>query len=177
MHRITYPTQTGREWANEVMSVFRIWILFLVTSCTACAVQVSETPARGERKPYSTIYLVNHGWYAGVVLPRARIPEGLWPVSGDFPGTQYLEVGWGDRDYYRTTDPHMGLILKAALLPSASVLHITGFSGSIPAYFRYSEVIEIELSSTALSNLAHTMAHIFARNSAGNTSSLGQDLY
>ncbi len=80
-------------------------------------------------------------------------------------------------DYYQTPDPHMGLILKAALLPTASVLHIVGFSGSVPAYFPYSETIRIELSFAGFEQLTRTITASFARDEAGTTTSLGHGLY
>jgi uncharacterized protein (TIGR02117 family) len=154
-----------------------IWILFLAVGCCACAAPVRDTPGPGESEPGKTIYLVSHGWHAGIVLQRAEIPVSVWPAPVDFPDVQYLEVGWGDMDYYQTPDPHMGLILKAALLPTASVLHIVGFSGPVSAYFPYSEIIRIELSSAGFEHLTRTIAESFARNEAGDTISLGPGLY
>ncbi|MCH6572946.1 MAG: DUF2459 domain-containing protein [Proteobacteria bacterium] len=159
------------------MSRIRIWILFLAASCGACTASPREAPAPGESAPSKTIYLVSHGWHAGIVLQRAEIADSVWPTPVDFPDAQYLEVGWGDMDYYQTPDPHQGLILKAALLPTASVLHIVGFSGPVPAYFPYSEIIRIELSSAGFEHLSHTIAESFARDEAGNTTSLGPGLY
>jgi len=71
----------------------------------------------------------------------------------------------------------LGLILKAALLPTASVLHIAGFNGPVPAYFPYSEIIGIELSPAGFERLSRTIAASFARDGAGNTRSLGSGLY
>ncbi len=159
------------------MSRIRIWILFLAAICSACAAPVRDAPAPSESEPRKTIYLVSHGWHAGIVLRRAEIPDSVWPAPGDFPDAQYLEVGWGDMDYYQTPDAHMGLILKAALLPTASVLHIVGFSGSVPAYFPYSEIIRIKLSSAGFEHLSRTIATSFAKDEAGNTTSLGRGLY
>jgi uncharacterized protein (TIGR02117 family) len=159
------------------MSMIRIWILFLAVSCGACAAPVRNTPAPGEGEPRKTIYLVSHGWHAGIVLRRADIPDSIWPGVGDFPDAQYLEVGWGDMDYYQTPDPHMGLIIKAALLPTASVLHIVGFSGPAPAYFPYSAIIRIELSSAGFEHLSRTIAESFAKDRDGNATSLGPGLY
>ena len=159
------------------MSKFRIWILFLTISCSACAAQVREPPAADSSKPSKTIYLVSHGWHAGIVLLRADIPDSVWPGDGDFLDVQYLEVGWGDRDYYQTPDPHLGVILKAALLPTASVLHLVGFNGSVPAYFPNSEIIGIDLSSAGLEKLSRRIAASFARDEAGNVRSLGPGLY
>jgi len=80
-------------------------------------------------------------------------------------------------DYYQIPDPHLGFILKAALLPTASVLHIVGFNGHVPAYFRYSGIIRIELSSAGFERLSHTIASSFALDKAGNTTSLSPGRY
>lgn len=159
------------------MRMIRIWLLLLAVSSSACAVSVRETPAPVESEPRKTIYLVSHGWHAGIVLRRADIPGNVWPALGGFADAQYLEVGWGDMDYYRTPDPHMGLIIKAALLPTSSVLHIVGFSGAVPTYFPYSEIIRIELSAAGFEHLSRTIAASFATDEAGNASSMGPGLY
>ena len=157
--------------------MIRIWLLLLAVSSSACAVSVRETLAPVESEPRKTIYLVSHGWHAGIVLRRADIPGNVWPALGGFADAQYLEVGWGDMDYYQTPKPHGGLIVKAALLPTASVLHIVGFSGAVPTYFPYSEIIRIELSAAGFEHLSRTIAASFATDEAGNASSMGPGLY
>ncbi len=159
------------------MSRIRIWTLFLLVCCGACAVPVRDAPVPRASEPRKTIYLVSHGWHAGIVLRRADIPDSARLELGEFPNTEYLEVGWGDMDYYQIPDPHIGLILKAALLPTASVLHIVGFNGSVPAYFPYSEIIKIELSTAGLEHLSRTIAASFATDEANNPTSLGPGLY
>lgn len=159
------------------MSRIRIWILFIAASCCACATPFRDAPAPSKSEPRNTIYLVSHGWHAGIVLRRAEIPDNVWPAPGDFLDAQYLEVGWGDMDYYQTQDPPIGLILKAALLPTASVLHIVGFSGTVPVYFPFSEIIRIELSSAGFAHLLQTLAESFARDGTANAMSLGPGLY
>jgi uncharacterized protein (TIGR02117 family) len=157
--------------------MIRIWILFLAVSCSTCAAPVSETLAPSESEPRKTIYLVNHGWHAGIVLRRTDIPDNIWPKLGNSPDMEYLEVGWGDMDYYQIPDPHLGFILKAALLPTASVLHIVGFNDHVPAYFPYSEIIRIELSSAGFERLSRTIASSFALDKAGNITSLSPGRY
>ena len=144
----------------------------------ACAGPETKTasPARPD-EPGKTVYLASHGWHAGIVIRRADIPDGVWPEHKDLPDAEYLEVGWGDSDYYQTPDPHWGITLKAGLLPSASVLHIVGFSGSVPAYFPYSEIIEIRLTAPGFEQLCHYIAASYFKDPAGNTVSLGPGLY
>lgn len=159
------------------MSRVCIWILLLAISCIACTSPVREvgTPLGNEQG--NTIYLVSHGWHAGIVLLRSDISESIWPTTVGFPDAQYLEIGWGDKDYYQAPDPHLGLILKAALLPTASVLHIVGFNEPVQTYFPYSEIIKIELPSAGFEYLIYTITASFAMDEAGNTTLLGSGLY
>lgn len=131
----------------------------------------------GTNKPVKSIYLVSHGWHAGIVVKRADIPRGIWPQHNDFPEAEYLEVGWGDKDYYMTPTPHLGITLKAGLLPTASVLHIVGFKGSITRYFPHSEVIRVDLSEAGFERLCTYLENSYARDDAGLSQPLGPSLY
>lgn len=101
----------------------------------------------------------------------------VWPALENFSSGRYLEVGWGDRDYYQALDPHMGLALKAALLPTASVLHIIGFNASVTACFPHAEIIAIPLSPAGLEQMLQAIAESFAREEAGRIRPLGPGLY
>ncbi len=122
------------------------------------------------------IYLVSHGWHAGIVLERAAIPAGLLPEQADFPGARYLEIGWGDRDYYTRADPHAGILLKAGLWPTASVLHVVGFSEPVTKTFPHSEVIRIDLGRQGFVSLCQHLDNRFARDS-GSAAALQSGLY
>lgn len=129
----------------------------LLVSCTS--------PPRGLFPPglnelSKTIYLVSHGWHAGIVVKRTDIPVGIWPLHNEFPEAEYLEVGWGDKDYYMTPQSNLGIMLKAGLLPKVSVLHIVGLRGPVTRYFRLSEVISIELSDVGFQRLCCSIAKI-----------------
>ena len=128
-------------------------------------------------QPVKTIYLVSHGWHAGIVIKRADIPAGVWPEQMDFPAVEYLEVGWGDKDYYMTPEPHLGILLKAGLLPTASVLHVVGFSGAVTRYFPHSEVIRLELSEAGFEQLCQYLADSFSRDADDLSQPLGPSLY
>ena len=156
----------------------RFLLLVLCAVGVACA--VPETKTASPPKPDelgNTVYLTSHGWHAGIVIRRADIPDSVWPEHTEFPDSVYLEVGWGDSDYYRTPDPHWGITLKAALLPTASVLHVVGFSSSVPAYFPYSEIIEIRLSDPGFAELCRYIAASYLKDPAGNSVALGPGLY
>ena len=88
----------------------------------ACTGQVKEQDDPAGNAPALSVYLVNHGWHTGIVFRRADIARAIWPEADDFPTAEYLEVGWGDSDYYQSRNPGAWLALKAALWPTPSVL-------------------------------------------------------
>ena len=143
----------------------------------ACASPPKNLFPPGPDETSRTIYLVKQNWHAGIVVKREDIPPGTWPQHNDFPDAEYLEVGWGDRDYYMTPSPHLGITLKAALLPTASVLHIVGFSGSVTSYFPHSEVIRIELSEVGFQRLCSYLENSYALDEDGRSQPLGPSLY
>jgi uncharacterized protein (TIGR02117 family) len=160
------------------MGIVRILMhCFVVVTCCACAAPVKDLFPPGDNAVTRPIYLVSHGWHAGMVLRRTDIPADLWPENVDFPYAEFLEVGWGDKQYYQTPDAHLGTTLRAALWPTSSVLHIVGFNGAVTAYYSSSEIIEIKLGEPGFELLSRYIAASFARNGSGQALPLGRGLY
>lgn len=158
------------------MNIVRLFIIFLAINSTACVPSVKDALAV-DAAAQKTIYLVSHGWHAGIVLQRVDIANIIWPDVDAFPDTRYLEIGWGDLDFYQTPDPHFGIYLKAVLLPSASVLHVVGFNNAVSVNFPHSEIIRIELSAAGFEHLTRTLAASFVRDVDANSTSIGPGLY
>lgn len=144
---------------------------------SACASPTAGLFPPGPDEPTKAIYLVSHGWHAGLVIRRADIPPKIWPQANEFPGAEYLEVGWGDKDYYMTPGAGFGTILKAGLLPTASVLHVVGFSGQVAGSFPNSEVVRIDLSAAGFRRLCVYLENSYALGPAGLSQPLGPSLY
>src|SRR4030095_14011973 len=91
----------------------------------------------------------------------------------DFPEALYLEVGWGDRDFYQTPRAGLGILLRAALQSPASVLFVIGLPTAVTRYFPYAGILEIPLSQRALEELVRFIHATYKRNITGQTISLG----
>ena len=104
-------------------------------------------------------------------------PVAHWPEQDDFPEATFLEVGWGDRDYYQDPDPGVGKLLKAGLWPTKSVLHVVGFSRRVTAYFPRSEIIRIDVPEAGVDSLAAYIHDAYARDDEGRPFALGPGLY
>jgi len=122
------------------------------------------------------IHVVAHDDHSGIALRRADIPAGLWPESRDFPQAEFLEVGWGARDYYMGRDQGFWGTLKAALGQTRSVLHVAGFRGPPAEYFR-GEVIELAVSPDGFAQMVHAIHDAHDRAEAAVAAPLGPGLY
>ncbi|HEX9756972.1 MAG TPA: DUF2459 domain-containing protein [Nitrospiria bacterium] len=152
--------------------------LMVVFIWTGCAGPIEELYPPQPDEPFHSIYLLNHNdWHTGIVIQIKEIPTGVFPEKAQFSDFQYLEVGWGDRDYYPMSDPGFWVTLKAGLWPTQSVLHVVGFNGSIENFFPESEIIEIHLSNKGFENLIGYIDNTFLRKEMGNPVDLGQGLY
>lgn len=137
--------------------------LFFLLIFSGCVGPIAK-PAPAGDEPAVAVYLVDHGWHSGLVIPRAGIPEDLWPESGDFPDADYLEVGWGDRDYYQAPQPGVWMALKAAFWPTSSVLHVIGLKGPLTRYYPHSEIIELKPSIDAFRRLCRFIHDSYQRD-------------
>lgn len=147
-----------------------------LAACASAEPQVDAASAGGGTASV-VIYLVAHEEHTGIAVPRAKIPAELWPESRDFPRADFLEVGWGDRDYYQGRDQGVGGTLSAAFVPTPSVLHVVGVRGPPARYFRASEVVELTLSREGFERLIRYVHDAYERAGAAPVASVGPGLY
>jgi uncharacterized protein (TIGR02117 family) len=151
--------------------------LLALTLVSGCLGPVADLYPARRGEPVRTVYLAGHGWHAGLIIARADIPDLAWPEHRDFPESRWLEIGWGDRTFYRSPEPTLALALKAAFASEGSVLHVAGFDPLPADYFPRSEVVSIELSPRGLEALARFIHASYARDAAGRPVALGPGLY
>ena len=119
------------------------------------------------------IYVVRHDWHIGLIVKYDDIGPHLWPEKDDFPEALYLEVGWGDRDFYQTPRAGLGILLQAALKSPASVLFVIGLPTAVTRYFPYADILEIPLSQRALEEMGRFIHATYKRDVTGQTIPLG----
>jgi uncharacterized protein (TIGR02117 family) len=146
----------------------------LAAGCVG-AVHGVYPPREGES--VASVRVVNHGWHTGIVVRRQDVPDGLWPQLHDFAGSEFVEVAWGERDFYMAPSGTSGMALKAAFWPGPSVLHVAGFEGPVERYFPASEIVEITLSAQGFEKLAAFIQEAYATDKAGGAIGLGPGQY
>jgi uncharacterized protein (TIGR02117 family) len=146
-------------------------------------------PAAGA--PITEIYIVNHGYHAGIAVPRAALAahasrrglSALGYVATRFADFDWLEIGWGDEGFYRYVPTveslTAALALRALFRPgNPSVLHVVGVNNDPRAMFANSDLVPIGLSDAGFARVAAMLDSTFARrNDSVMPQELGPGLY
>ncbi len=130
---------------------------------TGCASPVQGLFPASPGQATRTIYVLHRGWHTGVIVRNADIPTGLWPEHQEYPGAEYLEVGWGDSEGYRF--PWTTRVVCRAMFDSkASVLLIHAFSGSVPEEYSdiANEIIAVQVSRPGFARLCTYIQNAYA---------------
>jgi uncharacterized protein (TIGR02117 family) len=144
----------------------------------ACTPERTEPPtADNSCEAQTAIQLVNHGWHTGIVVRAADLVAVLPTLAGDFGAARYLEVGWGDQDYYQAEGGTTLLALRAMFTRTPSVLHLVAFDAPAARHFPASEVMEVPLQQKGYRELLDYLAASFARSGDGSPLRLGPALY
>ena len=160
----------GRVFPSSLTGLVLVIVLLGGAGCAPPGPPLYPVPAQAEPR---YIYVVRHAWHTGLVLKYDDIDPRLWPEKADFPEALYLEVGWGDRDFYQTPRAGLGILLQAALQSPASVLFVIGVPTAVTRYFPYADILEIPLSQRALEELVRFVHATYKRDASGKTIPLG----
>ena len=152
-------------------------VVLVAVGVLACSPLRPAAPPLEAGTDAHVVYLVSHGWHVGLAVRRADVSPAMWPESATFGAVRYLEVGWGDGDYYPAVRGNPGLALKAAFSSGSSVLHVAGIDTPLTAFFAESSIIEVPLSPRGFEALIRFIHAAYARDAAGNPIAAGPGIY
>jgi uncharacterized protein (TIGR02117 family) len=134
------------------------------------------------------VFVVSHGYHAGIVVPRARVADlasakgydALTAVAARFGRYRWLEIGWGDEGFYTSVPTVASLTISSAaralFLPgNPSVLHVVGLTDDARATFPHSDIVRLELSDPGFELLLSKLDATFAPGAG--LKDLGPGLY
>jgi len=159
---------------------FRIFIwLVLAFALLACTTTPYVVPSHQAFVGHgtNTIYVVNHGWHTGFVIPAKAIQYRLPVLKQRFNDAAYIEFGWGDKGFYQAQEITTRLTLQALFWPSESVIHAVAVSGDVEYYFANSQVDTLYVTDSELSQLLSFIVASFALDNQANMIQLKQGIY
>ena len=157
------------------------WLLLalVVGACSAeragpLRSEIDRLPSTAERH---TIFVTSNGWHSSIVLARADLPPGRIPEGADFPKARFLEFGWGDAEYYPAKNVTLGMTLRAAVVPTPSVVHIAGLAVAPARRYPSAEVVPLALDAKRLGRLVDFIDATFERRGRARATAIGPGLY
>ncbi len=123
------------------------------------------------------VYLINIGWHVGIAVPLNNEVRKHILAPMDFPNAQFLEIGWGSKEYYQAKDPSIAIALKVATTPGPAVLHLYAFSRSIEETFPNADILKVLIGQADFKNLLNYMKSSFISKNDGKHQILASGLY
>jgi uncharacterized protein (TIGR02117 family) len=105
-------------------------------------------------------------------MERGDVDTLLPELTENIPKARYLNLSWGDRKYFMSEEGTVGLALRAALLPTQSVINVIGYTHLPEWFFKQKQVEAVRLSRDGFISMADYIHDSFARDSAGRLVSL-----
>lgn len=146
------------RWGRRiVLVVLLIWGLLFAVRC-----HLPRQATVPTADSTSTIYLVRHGWHAGIALRRSDVPERAWPTLHSIPNTRFVEIGWGEAHYYPGLSRGVWGLLRAGAWPTNSVVHVVPVDEAIRHRFDQHTIVRIDVGRAELAGLATYIARSFS---------------
>jgi len=154
----------------------RLSLILLSVFSVGCLSPITELYPEDEELRPIEMYVVSHGWHVGIAVESAAI-EDFMPDHEKMPSAEFLKFGWGDNRYYVDSDAGFWLLLRAALLPTRSVIHVVGIDMPIDSYFSASDVVKIKISEDGAEKFAEFIKDRFRLDDNGEVIFAADGLY
>jgi len=149
-------------------------VLAIASYFLHCPSPTSELFPPAKNTKTRIVYLVQHDWHSGLAWAQ-QDSENFG--AEEWQDSPYIEVGWGDRQFYFKGDKSIPSILRAAFIPSDSVMHVASFAESPEKSFQL-PVFKIELSELGFQKLFFYVKQTFTLNVKGDRSeAIGKGQY
>lgn len=131
------------------------WIatVLLVVTAVGCAGRAAPAWPPSAQERLRDVWVIRHGWHTRLAVSRADVDPAIWPESRELGDVAYLEVGWGDRDFYSKPDPSLWDALDPIVRPTPSVLHVIGYDRPPPETFPGTPIVRVRVSAEGLRRL------------------------
>ncbi|MBF0611040.1 MAG: DUF2459 domain-containing protein [Magnetococcales bacterium] len=141
-----------------------------------CSYSSKENPLA--KVAATTLYVVSHGWHSGFLLDYLAVQQVIPQLAAAFPGARFLEIGWGDAEFYQKPDAGVSDAIQAACCSTGSVMHVVALDYAPEIYFaKSSRVVPVAIHGAGMACLGEYLNRHLARNEEGQMIPLGPGLY
>lgn len=145
-------------------------ILVIALAMAGCA-SIRSPAIDAPPESLRSIFVVRRGWHTGIAVPTRDWPNPDWTLLRDFPDADYLEFGWGDKRYYQSEPATSWQGSRAALWPTASVVHVIGLRQPVSEHALALDIVEVRIPVERLHRVANAIEQEFAHDTPAPTGS------
>ncbi|MBD2187508.1 DUF2459 domain-containing protein [Pseudanabaena mucicola] len=166
---------TRKHWLIIIFGIFLGLAMAIASYFLYCPNQILVLdPSSKSNSKNRVVYFVQHDWHSGLAWQQQQGEKFGAEAWKDAP---YVEVGWGDRQFYYANDQSILSMLRAVFIPSDSVIHVASLAVS-PAQFFQVPVLPMTLSEVGFQNLFNYVKNTFAVDGNGDRlAAIGQGQY
>lgn len=135
------------------IKIYSVSIL-LAMICYSTTLPAWQDESVKENRSGRTIYLIKSYWHVGIVIEIDSASVAGIPMLSRFKDYKYVDVGWGDEDFFQNSTIDYYDAAKAILFPTRSVIKITGHRSDIASIINWSDFcIKINITDDQFSGL------------------------
>ncbi|MBJ6799433.1 DUF2459 domain-containing protein [Geomonas propionica] len=149
--------------ARPGLVVLLVALFWGVSGCAAGKKWQYLPATRGEER---SIYVIAHGWHAGIALSSDDLGSELGFLKGYLRPGRYYEFGWGEAEFYQADKITVPIFLKAVFWSNPSVMHVFSMPAAPAVQFPGAEMVELKLSQTGLKHLKDQLRASFKLDAA-----------
>jgi uncharacterized protein (TIGR02117 family) len=141
-----------------------LMIFILIGGCSTLPKAIDPIVDKQSCNKGNEIYIINHGWHAGLAIKANDLNKSIPELSIRFPDSLYYEIGWGDEGFYQSKKITTSLTLRALFRSSGTVLHVVSLKSYPPDRFKNSKVILLTSDDKNYQNLIDFISSSFKRD-------------
>lgn len=108
-------------------------------------------------------------YHTGILIELNEDVKKSLPAAKDFPDHKFIDVGWGDEDFYQRENFNPYYATKAIVVPTSSVIRLRGLNRGIESIIQESDFcIRFELSQNQLLKLLNFIDKSFLYDEKGD---------
>ena len=121
-----------------------------------------QDDAAGKSNTEKNIYLIKSYWHVGIVIEIDSASVAGIPVLKRFSKYNFVDIGWGDEDFFQDSEIDYYNAAKAILFPTKSVIKITAHLSDLAGIIRWSDFcIKLKLTDDQYSGLLEYIDNSF----------------
>lgn len=135
------------------------------------------SPFQTDDKPQKDIYVASISWHTGIIVPAEVFPDSIWPGT-NYSKFEYLEIGWGDKDFYQTVKFNPWYAFKAIFWPTNTALHVYPLAdNTMSNHYFDTKVVKLQVEEKELLRLRDFILSHFKFDDQGKLINSAEGIY